>query len=498
MLDEQSFRQSYMSKSRKDSRWLALLNTVLALGSIVAGTSDDTSHRTYFQRAKSYLGLDSLGCSDLETVQTLGLIGGYYLHYISQPNLAYSLMGAALRMAAALGLHKEFSNNRDVPSKQKIASMDLKRRVWWSLFCMDTWGSMTLGRPSMGRVGHAITVQLPHYRDAGNILGILPLIENIRFCKIATQIQEVLAVAPLVKHVEISHFDNQLLEWYDDLPSVLKDHESCSESILMTRTVMRWRYFNLRMLLYRPTLLNYAMRRVPYIALRAEERMAIERCREIAEVAIQDICATATQSQMSGWNAVWFIFQAAMVPLLGLFLSDDTVADPRATIEGCQAQVDMAMLVLARMQTWSPTAKRTLDAVARLFEASKRGPDISEETDSTSTGSYTAAHENYFHTITPPIVPSQPDAGRIMIAEDGGLPDALVSQFIDNSVSQDLWDYLSWSDRSMWPALSDSENTNDSIFLGHGDKDKNGNNNSSFLNSIADTAYLVNMSTSSY
>ena len=165
MLDEQRFRETYHSGCRIDDRWLALLNIVFALGTIAASTSDNLSHRAYFQRAKSHLGLESLGCSHMETIQTLGLMGGYYLHYTSQPNLAYAMMGAALRMAATLGLHKEFVNNREVPDRGKVSSMDHKRRVWWSLFCMDTWGCMTLGRPSMGRLGPAITVKPPSNRE---------------------------------------------------------------------------------------------------------------------------------------------------------------------------------------------------------------------------------------------------------------------------------------------------------------------------------------------
>lgn len=165
LIEEQSFRETYMMGHRKDDHWLALLNIVLALGSVAASKPDDQTHQTYFLRCKSHLSLSSLGSSHLETIQTLGLLGGWYCHYISQPNLAYSLMGAALRMAAGLGLHKEFAESRQLPSPSKLASMDLKRRVWWSLFCMDTWGGMTLGRPSMGRFGPNITVRPPNCRD---------------------------------------------------------------------------------------------------------------------------------------------------------------------------------------------------------------------------------------------------------------------------------------------------------------------------------------------
>lgn len=169
MIDERLFRETYMTGHRKDDHWLALLNIVLALGSVAASSPDDTTHQTYFLRCKSHLSLSSLGSSHLETIQALGLIGGWYCHYISQPNLAYSLMGAAMRMAAGLGLHKEFADTRQAPSPAKIATMDIKRRVWWSLFCMDTWGGMTLGRPCLGRFGPNITVKPPSCCDKVSI-----------------------------------------------------------------------------------------------------------------------------------------------------------------------------------------------------------------------------------------------------------------------------------------------------------------------------------------
>ncbi|KAA8645384.1 putative C6 transcription factor [Aspergillus tanneri] len=494
MLDEQCFRETYISGRRKDDRWLGLVNIVFALGSIAAGTSDDTSHKTYYVRCMKYLSLDSLGSSHMETLQTLGLLGGYYLHYISQPNLAYSLMGAALRMAAALGLHKEFSETHDVTKKQSISSADLKRRVWWSLFCLDTWGGMTLGRPSMGRFGPTITVKLPYCRESENLLDILPLLENVRFCKIATQIQEVLAVSPLTRHHEMFHFDNQLSEWYENLPYILKDHEPCSESIAISRTVMKWRYCNQRMLLYRPTLLSYAMRRVPYIALRSEERTSIERCREIAEATIQDISSTAQSHQMSGWNAVWLIFQATMVPLLGLFLNDHTTSDPRASVESCQEQVEMAMMLLARLQSWSPTASRTLDAVSRILEASKRGLGIAGDTSTLSSGQYTTARESSLSGIIPGILPSQNDLGRgAMVVNNTSFSDPFTPPFNDSS-GQQLWDFLSWSDNNLWPGITDLNYWTETTLFGQDEKNMKYSNNASafFSGSMTDSTYYAN------
>ncbi|KAJ5180935.1 hypothetical protein N7492_004145 [Penicillium capsulatum] len=449
MIDEKIFRETYMTGQRRDDNWLALLNIVLALGSIAASSPDDLTHQTYFLRCKNHLSLSSLGSSHMETIQALGLIGGWYCHYISQPNLAYSLMGAALRMAATLGLHKEFTETRQLPSQAKLASMDLKRRVWWSLFVMDTWAGMTLGRPSMGRFGPNITVKPPTCRDKDTFLEILPLVENIRFAKIATQVQESLAAAPLVKHQEMSHADAQLLDWWANVPPVLKDHEPCSESVSTVRTVMRWRFHNQRMLIFRPTLLSYAMRRVPYIALRAEERTAIEKCREVAEQSLQDIAATAQLNQLCGWNAVWWTFQASLVPLVGLFLNDPTADDPRASIESCQAQVETAMATLSRMQSYGHTAKRSLDAVTRIYEASKRGPDLtssSPPTEPFSMNLYAAGRDMF--TLFSPLESAQLDIslGR------NGMADSLTTPFVDDS-GQYLWEYLSWSDNNLWPGI---------------------------------------------
>ncbi|KAJ5707844.1 Transcription factor [Penicillium malachiteum] len=457
MIDEKIFRETYMTGHRKDEHWLALLNIVLALGSIAATGPDDTTHQTYFLRCKSHLSLSSLGGSHLETLQALGLIGGWYCHYISQPNLAYSLLGAALRMAATLGLHKEFSDTRQLPNQANLASMDLKRRVWWSLFVMDTWAGMTLGRPSMGRFGQYITVKSPNYRDKENFLDILPLVENIRFAKIATQVQESLAAAPLVKHQEMSHADAQLLDWWENLPPILKDHEPCSESISTVRTVMRWRYHNQRMLIYRPTLLSYAMRRVPYIALRVEERTAIEKCREVAELSIQNIAATAQLNQLCGWNAVWWTFQASLVPLVGLFLNDPTADDPRASIESCQAQVETAMATLARMSSIGHTAQRSLETMSRIYEASKRGDDMI-----TSTTAGPALSNLYSAGRDLSSIFSPPEPGRLgMSMGENGIPTSVSAPLMDDS-GQYLWEYLSWSDNNLWPGI-DLDHRNDAM-----------------------------------
>ena len=81
LLEEQSFRETYHLGVRHDSRWLALLNMVFAMGSMAASDAEDKNHFVYFERAKHHLGgLECLGSAHLETVQSLAIMGGFYLH----------------------------------------------------------------------------------------------------------------------------------------------------------------------------------------------------------------------------------------------------------------------------------------------------------------------------------------------------------------------------------------------------------------------------------
>lgn len=234
------------------------------------------------------------------------------------------------------------------------------------------------------------------------------------------------------------------------------------------------------------------MRRVPYIALRAEERAAIERCREIADGTIRDISSTAPSNQMSGWNGVWLVFQAVLVPLLGLFLNDQTVVDARASTEACQTQVEIAMMVLARMQPWSPTAKRTLDVVSRIYEASKRGPDMVSDASGVSSTGYPVDGQGGF----PGLIPGSFADNSLPI--EAALPQAYLEDPLNH-----MWDYLSWSDNSLWPGLSDFEGTGDLMPLNLGVPEKTpGENNSASANLFemqdSSSKYYVNPSMSFY
>ncbi|KAK0714955.1 fungal-specific transcription factor domain-containing protein [Lasiosphaeris hirsuta] len=368
MLDESTFRADYLEGQRLDAPWLALLNTVFAMGSIAAMKSDDYNHINYYNRAMEHLPMDAFGSSHIETVQALALIGGYYLHYINRPNMANAVLGAAIRMASALGLHRE--SLAQGGSEMSVA--ETRRRTWWSLFCLDTWATTTMGRPSFGRWGPAINIRPPEFgvatgRDSSQHAGILPLIENIKFCKIATQIQDMLAISPLLRTEDRLGLDAQLINWYTSLPWLLRTTDPCAEPLYMARCIMKWRYQNLRMLLHRPVLLSLASSGLnPHTQACDADLAAIETCRELAAQTIEDVAREWTRNQMSGWNAVWFLYQAAMVPLVSVFWQ---WGSPR--VPDWLKQIEAVLDLLEVMEEWSLAARRSREVVWRMYEASR-------------------------------------------------------------------------------------------------------------------------------
>lgn len=163
IVDEADFRAKYARRDDQRSPWLALLNMVLTMGSLATSDPDEKTHSIFYAKAYQHLSLESFGTGHLETVQALGLLGGWYCHYLNQPNMANVIMGAALRMAIAMGLHREpVSKEKERPGSGGPTLLETRRRVWWCLFCLDSWASFTLGRPSLGRWDPGtITAKLP-------------------------------------------------------------------------------------------------------------------------------------------------------------------------------------------------------------------------------------------------------------------------------------------------------------------------------------------------
>lgn len=158
ILDEAEFRQHYRSLwtgsgPRKPS---ALVDIVLALcmqygvSSLSRGEADafradvDSTDATIAGRAL-YRRSQALLKNELESPSIFTLqchvLTAVYLCNASFQNMAHSLLALAVRTAQILGLH--FEPPEHLPRQQR----ELRKRLWWTLYAVETKTCMKLGRP---------------------------------------------------------------------------------------------------------------------------------------------------------------------------------------------------------------------------------------------------------------------------------------------------------------------------------------------------------------
>ncbi|KAH7362570.1 fungal-specific transcription factor domain-containing protein [Plectosphaerella cucumerina] len=373
LFNEDDFRATYAAGSREDGSWMALLNMVLTLGSIASGS--DTLHLHYYKQARVYLDLDSLGSGNLESLQALCLLGGYYLHYKNSPNMAYAVLGAAQRVAIALGLHRESlprrNEHQSPESAQKQAShSELRRRTWWSLFCLDTWASMTLGRPTCGRWDsstmdtHLPSLLAPDDHFAASLRA------SSQFCLICNRIQHRFAQSARISITEAQALDQELQDWHDGLPEPLRSSTSAQPRMVVAREFLRNRYLNARLILSRCFLLYAAHDDTKGSSAPAEEDI-VAICRTVACEAIDAITLHWTPNRVHVWNSAWYLFQACMVPLLAIAL-ETARQQPGASSESiaaCWVSLNKALELFSEMKPWMRETDRGADIVAALFHA---------------------------------------------------------------------------------------------------------------------------------
>ncbi|KAL1642402.1 hypothetical protein SLS58_005476 [Diplodia intermedia] len=82
---------------------------------------------------------DLMDSSSLTSVQVCILLGSYGVYH-GKPNVSFALLGASIKMAQALRLHRESS--RGDPNE-----IEERKRVWWTIYTWDRFASITYGRP---------------------------------------------------------------------------------------------------------------------------------------------------------------------------------------------------------------------------------------------------------------------------------------------------------------------------------------------------------------
>ncbi|KAH9049062.1 fungal-specific transcription factor domain-containing protein [Lactarius hengduanensis] len=156
-ISERDFRKSYasvcvngISVHPNDVRFLPLLFVVLAIAvrvapEHIAGDARSrrlTSLRYYWSSRRSVLIAAAIQPDSLDMVLTR-LLSARYLTFDRRITECWSQLGAAVRTAQALGLHRDASTMGLEP-----AQVEYRRRIWAYLYHADRSYALFLGRPS--------------------------------------------------------------------------------------------------------------------------------------------------------------------------------------------------------------------------------------------------------------------------------------------------------------------------------------------------------------
>ncbi|KAH7142686.1 fungal-specific transcription factor domain-containing protein [Dactylonectria estremocensis] len=341
------------------------LNAIFALAAqFIDGPAQEREERSapFVRRSRHLMRLDFLDNADLSMVQAL-LILARYLQNSSLPTRCWNVVGIACRMAQGLGLHLEIDKGTT-----SGLETEMKRRVWHSCTCLDTVLGMLTGRPCLNstmskvplpsapdeEISASVSVQQEHndmdaytttfFAEAVKLSHILNRIlgqiydpwkehEASNWTKVADEkyySQQVSSTIGL-DH-DLDHFEAELpetLQSSTETPTFQR-----GDILPYQRHVLRTRFLHIRVLLYRPLLVQLCRKINAQAKTVSEEKLRdtsrarnkllgafTEKCSiaciETAQALIDHINnGSETTSCGLPWYSCYYIYHAAMVVIL--------------------------------------------------------------------------------------------------------------------------------------------------------------------------------------
>lgn len=241
-----------------------MLNTVLAIGAFSGDLCNQNADIHFYREASKCLSWDILQRGTLFLVQAFALLANY-LQKRNRPNSGFTLLGIAMNMAQGVGLHREF-----VGPAVSIFTMELRRRVWWTMFILDSGFRLTFGRPTLSHGG--MNTRLPRNLNDNDLvvdLDELPSSQNVptvtscliwqaKLAKIGNKANERLVAKHVPDQSIMLALGEEVVQWTASLPHYMRaDYNNLESDIYVSpRMILLWRSMHLRIIIHRPYLLQ--------------------------------------------------------------------------------------------------------------------------------------------------------------------------------------------------------------------------------------------------
>ncbi|KAG9840888.1 hypothetical protein KCU98_g9062, partial [Aureobasidium melanogenum] len=386
ILHEPTFRAQYDSRMTRpgQSIWLVLVNIVAALGAFVTNpSSSDETSLSIFRTAKRYLAVNALETGNLTLVQAFGM-AAMFLQKINKPNTGYNYGGVAIRMAIGLGLHKEFGSQHMSPFKQ-----ELRRRIWWSLCVLDVGATITYSRPLIWpQIG--VDAALPSNIREEDIMvnsPVTPAEVDTATVNTYLRVQSSyhLQTMPIYNRLisnppplpeELLTLDSTIVEaWLSQVPHYFQDSSgpNLEDRFALPHGINCWRYRNLRIVIFRPLLVKWALQDGLEETLTWHEQEATNRCLRAAResiASIQNFWKSRPQTRLTAFYVLYFLFQAALIPIHCLRSKSQSRLAPE-----WRDQVTATLEVVESMIGLNQSASKCRDVIISLCGSLLRSVD---------------------------------------------------------------------------------------------------------------------------
>lgn len=172
--------------------------------------------------------------------------------------------------------------------------------------------------------------------------------------------------SPFPSAQELINLDDRLIGyWLANLPPFFQENALQPPKFRLCHSILRWRYRNFRILMYRPFLVGRLMARTEKDKdFDAQSDIAIQRCLDAARESIELISAFWMQEQQSMlgcWYGLYFLFQAILIPVI--CLRNNPQYDQASE---WREQIVQGMQILESMAHLNPTSSRCLGVTRNL------------------------------------------------------------------------------------------------------------------------------------
>ncbi|PVH68647.1 hypothetical protein DL98DRAFT_564643 [Cadophora sp. DSE1049] len=382
ILHEGFFRAEFMGAipKPKDGSWVILLNVVIAIGAFAGPESSENADIYFSNMACDSLSVAVLQRGSLPLVQAFALLANY-LQKRGKPNSGFTFLGIAYNMALGIGLHREFSQE-----SLSAFTMEIRRRVWWTLYIFDSGARLTFGRPSIILDGvnierasnlhdHDLSVdieQLLPSRDEPTVT--TSLIWQSKLAVISNLANGELLKKRLPEKSVIIPLDDRVISWRHSLPAYF--HYDASEIkcpwFQIPRMILLWRSWHLRIVMTRPYLLDIVKNRRPLDVSDADD--AAGRCINSAQECVASITGICIACDILPGALVWYATYWLITAVLAIVTC--LVYDPHHVLGYLwRQQVEDAKLVLQRMAGIEPLAQRAALILEKVMDVVPQSPD---------------------------------------------------------------------------------------------------------------------------